>query len=81
MKTIRAIFYSVLNVIKQMRWSVRIMLLVVIVIFFSGGAIVITGQPGFCNSCHIMNSYYESWENSSHSKVNCLDCHLQPGFK
>ncbi|MHC4352144.1 MAG: NapC/NirT family cytochrome c [Planctomycetota bacterium] len=81
MKTIRAIFHSGLNVVKQMRWSVRILLLVVIVIFFSGGAIVITGQPGFCNSCHIMNPYYESWEHSKHSKVNCLDCHLQPGFK
>jgi nitrate/TMAO reductase-like tetraheme cytochrome c subunit len=79
-KTIRTIFHSALNVVKQMRWSVRILLLVVIVIFFSGGAIVITGQPGFCNSCHIMNPYYESWEHSKHSKVNCLDCHLQPGF-
>jgi len=79
-KTIRAIFYSALGVVRQMRWSVRILLLIVIVIFFSGGAIVITGQPGFCNSCHIMNSYYHSWEQSSHSKVNCLDCHLKPGF-
>jgi len=79
-KTFRKIFHSALNVFKQMRWSVRILLLIVLVIFFSGGAIVITGQPGFCNSCHIMNHYYESWEKSSHSKVNCLDCHLQPGL-
>jgi len=80
-KKIKAIFSSAINVVKQMKWSVRMLLLVVIVIFFSGGAIVITGQPGFCNSCHIMNPYYESWENSSHSKVNCLDCHLHPGLK
>lgn len=46
----------------------------------STGAIVITGQPDFCNSCHIMNPYFGSWEKSSHSEVNCLDCHLQPGF-
>jgi len=71
---------SAINIVRQMKWSVRILLLIVIVIFFSGGAIVITGQPGFCNSCHIMNPYYESWEHSNHSKVNCLDCHLQPGF-
>ncbi|UCF14723.1 MAG: NapC/NirT family cytochrome c [Phycisphaerales bacterium] len=80
MKTIGKIFHSTLHVFRQMRWWVKILLLVVIVIFFSGGAIVITGQPGFCNSCHIMDPYYESWENSSHSSVNCLDCHLQPGF-
>jgi hypothetical protein len=79
-KKIGKIFHSALNVFRQMRWSVKILLLVVIVMFFSGGAIVITGQPGFCNSCHIMEPYYESWENSSHSNVNCLDCHLKPGF-
>lgn len=80
MKTIRKIFYSAVNVVRQMRWSVRILLLIVILIIFSGGAIVVTGQPGFCNSCHIMNPYYESWKHSSHSNVNCLDCHLQPGL-
>ena len=80
MNKIRKIFNSAVNVIKQMRWSVRILLLIAIAVIFSGGAIVITGQPGFCNSCHIMNPYYESWEHSSHSKVNCLDCHLQPGL-
>jgi cytochrome c nitrite reductase small subunit len=77
---IRAIFGSAINVVRQMKWSVRIALLIAIMIFFSGGAIVITGQPGFCNSCHIMNPFYESWDDSSHSHVNCLDCHLQPGF-
>lgn len=80
MNKIRAIFNSAISVIKQMKWSVRIALLIAIMIFFSGGAIVITGQPGFCNSCHIMNPFYESWENSSHSHVNCLDCHLNPGL-
>jgi hypothetical protein len=42
--------------------------------------IVITGTPTFCNSCHIMNRYYDSWETSTHSEVNCLACHLQPGL-
>jgi len=39
-----------------------------------------TAQPGFCNSCHVMNDYYQSWQTSGHAEVNCLDCHLQPGF-
>jgi hypothetical protein len=43
-------------------------------------AVEVTGQPGFCNSCHIMNAYYGSWTQSKHAEVNCLDCHLQPGF-
>jgi hypothetical protein len=79
-KYIKAIFVSVLNVFKQLKWPVKLLLLLVFVSFFVSGAIIVTGQPGFCNSCHIMNSYYASWKTSTHSNVNCLDCHLQPGF-
>jgi nitrate/TMAO reductase-like tetraheme cytochrome c subunit len=43
-------------------------------------AVEVTGQPGFCNSCHVMNPYYDSWTKSSHAQVNCLNCHLQPGL-
>ena len=71
---------SGVNVFRQLKWSVKILLLFVIVSFFSVGAIVVTGTTGFCNSCHIMNSYYDSWKMSKHASVNCLDCHLQPGF-
>jgi hypothetical protein len=27
-----------------------------------------------------MEPYYENWKSSGHSSVNCLACHLQPGF-
>lgn len=80
MKKISSIFVSAWNVFKQVKWPVKILVLAVIVSFFAAGAIVVTGQPGFCNSCHIMNDYYASWKISEHSNVNCLDCHLQPGF-
>jgi nitrate/TMAO reductase-like tetraheme cytochrome c subunit len=76
----KSILASAWNAFKQVKWPVKILLLVVIVSFFATGAIVVTGQPGFCNSCHIMNDYYDSWKTSEHSNVNCLDCHLQPGF-
>lgn len=38
-----------------------------------------TSTPGFCNSCHIMEPYYNSWKNSAHKDVNCVTCHLPPG--
>lgn len=38
-----------------------------------------TAQPEFCNSCHIMEPYYQSWENSEHKDVACIDCHYEPG--
>ncbi|MHC4654111.1 MAG: NapC/NirT family cytochrome c [Planctomycetota bacterium] len=80
MRYIKAIFASGMNVLRQLNWPARILLVMVAIAVVSTGSIVITGQPGFCNSCHIMNPYYGSWEKSSHSEVNCLDCHLQPGF-
>ena len=80
MKYIKAIFVFGWDAFKQVKWPVKILLLVVIVSFFAAGSIVVTGQSGFCNSCHIMNDHYASWESSEHSNVNCLDCHLQPGF-
>lgn len=39
-----------------------------------------TSQSWFCNSCHIMNPYYVSWQNSSHKGVQCVSCHIAPGF-
>ena len=80
MKYIKAIFVFGWNIFWQIKWPVKILILVLCASFFAAGAIVVTGQPGFCNSCHIMNDHYDSWKRSEHSKVNCLDCHLQPGF-
>lgn len=36
-------------------------------------------SPNFCRGCHFMRPYHESWRHSSHRKVNCLGCHLDPG--
>ena len=44
------------------------------------GSILATGTTGFCNTCHVMNPYYDSWKVSAHSQVNCLGCHMQPGL-
>ncbi|MCP4607451.1 MAG: hypothetical protein GY845_01870 [Planctomycetes bacterium] len=67
-------------IIKQLTWKVKILLLATAAMVFASGAIVVSEQPGFCNSCHIMNNYYDNWKTSSHHEVNCLECHLQPGF-
>jgi len=71
---------SLIGKIKQLNWKVKILLLAAAAMVFVSGAIVVSEQPGFCNSCHIMNNYYDNWKASSHSEVNCLECHLQPGF-
>jgi len=38
-----------------------------------------TASPKFCAMCHNMQTYIESWEQSSHKTVNCVECHFKPG--
>lgn len=43
------------------------------------GAAVYTSRSEFCVSCHIMEPYYVSWQESSHHDVACIKCHFPPG--
>jgi nitrate/TMAO reductase-like tetraheme cytochrome c subunit len=45
------------------------------------GFLEYSAQPGFCNNCHNMEPYYESWLTSSHNMVRCIECHYAPGIK
>jgi nitrate/TMAO reductase-like tetraheme cytochrome c subunit len=53
------------------------MFVAMVVVSFIG--IEVTSQNWFCNSCHIMNSYYKSWQAGSHNMVDCVQCHIPPG--
>ena len=64
----------------KLKWFARIgVLLVIVVPPFMYVTIHATGTPQFCNSCHIMNPYYDNWKTSSHNDVSCLNCHIPPG--
>ncbi len=45
----------------------------------TGGAATYTSRPQFCRSCHNMEPYYDSWQESSHKDVSCVKCHFPPG--
>ncbi len=49
-------------------------------IILGAAVIVLTSQPSFCGLCHIVRPDISSWEKSTHSKVKCLACHVEPGF-
>ncbi len=51
----------------------------IVLILISATAIWYTSRPDFCRSCHIMEPYYVSWQNSSHKDVDCIKCHFAPG--
>ncbi|MFC1620233.1 cytochrome c3 family protein [Candidatus Neomarinimicrobiota bacterium] len=53
---------------------------IVIVPFLFYGAAEFTSRPKFCNTCHYMEPFYESWQVSSHSDISCTYCHFEPGL-
>lgn len=47
----------------------------------TGGLYWYASTPGFCNTCHIMQTRYVSWFRSSHGeKATCIECHSEPGI-
>jgi nitrate/TMAO reductase-like tetraheme cytochrome c subunit len=62
-------------------------LLLMAVIFF--GLITVTGfiflkatsKSGFCVTCHYMRPYYDSWAESTHNDIECIQCHFPPGIR
>ncbi len=40
-----------------------------------------TSRPAFCPTCHYMEPFYQSWKTSSHNKVECVQCHFEPGLE
>lgn len=54
--------------------------IIVIVPFLFYGAAEYTSRPKFCNTCHYMEPFYESWQASSHSDISCTYCHFEPGL-
>jgi nitrate/TMAO reductase-like tetraheme cytochrome c subunit len=50
------------------------------VLLFSAGSFWWTSQPSFCNRCHVMNKYVDTWSASAHHDVTCERCHLSPGL-
>ncbi|MBS4022158.1 MAG: NapC/NirT family cytochrome c [Dethiobacter sp.] len=58
-----------------------ILALVTFLTILSMGLDVKQNSPGFCSSCHTMKPEYYTWRSSSHSKLDCLECHQAEGVK
>ena len=61
--------------------SLTLVLATLVVLALGGAAAIpLTNQPTFCASCHTIQPSYDSWAQSSHREVTCVDCHVRPGF-
>jgi nitrate/TMAO reductase-like tetraheme cytochrome c subunit len=61
------------------RWLKRGAIFLVLFGIMNVAAVETTSQSWFCNSCHIMNPYYSTWQHGSHKDVACVSCHIPPG--
>jgi nitrate/TMAO reductase-like tetraheme cytochrome c subunit len=54
---------------------------VVFVLLIFAGAAEYTSHSKFCSSCHYMKPFYQSWQESRHSDIECSACHYPPGIR
>jgi hypothetical protein len=52
----------------------------IFIIFFALSA-EYTSRPSFCPTCHYMEPFYNSWKSSTHNKIQCVECHFEPGLQ
>jgi cytochrome c nitrite reductase small subunit len=70
---------------KRRRFRRRRLALIIVaaVIVVVGGAAFATAEytsrSSFCNTCHEMDVYYQSWQASVHTGAECRACHIPPG--
>ena len=53
---------------------------IILLLFLTVGAAEYTSRPSFCPTCHYMETFYQSWRVSAHNKVDCVECHFEPGI-
>ena len=68
---------------RRRRWIIAGSVVGAVIVVLVAAAFVtahFTSRSSFCDSCHEMNAYYASWQNSAHSGAECRDCHIPSGF-
>ena len=70
---------------RSVRVKYRYLLLMIAAFAFVGIAaiylpVAMTSTPSFCANCHVMQEPKDLWEDSTHGNVNCIACHVEPGF-
>lgn len=59
---------------------IKLVFILACLFLFSLAGISFSSTNGFCVTCHEMEPDYVSWQESSHRDVNCVQCHIGPGF-
>jgi nitrate/TMAO reductase-like tetraheme cytochrome c subunit len=63
-------------------WGLSIAAAVIVILIIASFVTAhYTSASPFCDSCHEMEPYYASWQDSTHASptAECRDCHIPPG--
>lgn len=61
--------------------ATALLVLFIVLIGLTAWGVSYTNKPAFCNSCHIIEPFVETWEASSMGDdVTCVQCHFEPGI-
>lgn len=71
LKWIRPIYAT-----RRRKWMLAV---AIVFLAFTITSIEVTSRSWFCNSCHIMKPYYQSWTRDPHRDIECVQCHIPPG--
>ena len=65
---------------RRFRWFVlgSIALILGVFVWFT---FYYSSTPEFCESCHFIKPYVDSWRTSTHNMVACNTCHFPPGIR
>ncbi len=69
-----------LNKLGLTNWRRRLIAALIALPVLGVTSVEVTSQSWFCNSCHIMEPYYNSWKIGAHKDVECVKCHISPGM-
>jgi nitrate/TMAO reductase-like tetraheme cytochrome c subunit len=64
-------------------FKIMTLTLLFLAIFFSLSFLGLetTSSSKFCSSCHEMKPEYYTWKASTHTEVDCVSCHIEPGLE
>lgn len=65
---------------KPFRFLKYFLTTLIFLLILTAAAAEYTSRPSFCPTCHYMETFYQSWRTSAHNKIDCVECHFEPGI-
>ena len=66
---------------KRRKWLKILLMALGVFLAVLVASIELTSTSKFCSACHYMKPFFQSWQTSSHNKVECKVCHYPPGIR